>query len=226
MSVFDDWKGEPPALEWRHWRLRKRINAWEAICLSMGIEPRAVRFDRHAWMSGGAPNLDTAFHDEAQADEYASRLRILADYIGNPEHFAPGALSLTGPHLHAVTMADFARWVRDVAEWDAPAELIELAGAQAVEPSQPVSSPQVLSPSDGATPAESKDKPMPALRWQESQILDAMRELGISLDSLPVVKNGMRGARADIRELLRKRHGAALWSDSKFEKAWKRVRTT
>jgi hypothetical protein len=66
---------------------------------------------------------------------------------------------------------------------------------------------------------------MPTQLWQESQILDAMRELGISLDSLPVVKNGKRGAGADIRELLRKRHGIAQWSDSKFEKAWKRVRT-
>ena len=139
MSVFDDWKGKPPAPEWRHWRLRKRINAWEAIALSMGIEPRAVRFSAYGWMSGGPPHFDTKFHAESQADEYASRLRILADYIGEPEHFAPGALSLSGPHLHEVTVADFARWVRDIAEWDAPAELVELAGPLAVESNQPES---------------------------------------------------------------------------------------
>lgn len=222
MSKFDDWQGEPPAPEWRYWKLRKRINAWEAIALSIGIEPRAMRFDRHAWMTGGAPNLDTAFHDEAQADEYASRLQILADYIGDPEHFAPGALSLTGPHLHEVAVADFARWVRDVAEWEAPGELVELAGPQAVELSAPISRPQVLNPSDGATPAESKDKPIQRLPWQETAILDAISTLGFDPKNIAVT-SGKRGPKAEIRTWVRSRDGVAKWSESVFNKAWRRL---
>jgi hypothetical protein len=205
MSVFDDWKGKPPAPEWRHWRLRKRINAWEAIALSMGIEPRAVRFDRHAWMTGGAPNLDAAFHDEAQADEYASRLQILADCIGDPEHFAPGALSLAGPHLHEVAVADFARWVRDVADWEAPSELVGMTGERT-----PLS------------PAESKGAPIARQLWQESAILDAISTLDLNPKDIAVT-NGKRGPKAEIRTWLRARDGDAKWSESVFNKAWERL---
>jgi hypothetical protein len=173
-------------------------------------------------MSGGPPHFDTKFHAESQADEYDARLRILADYIGDPEHFAPGALSLTGPHLHEVTVADFARWVRDVAEWDAPAELVELAGAQAVESSQPISCPQVPSPSDGATPAESKGKREPTQRWQEKAILDAISTLGLNPHDIAVT-NGKRGPKADIRAWLRARDRPAMWSEAVFNKAWRRL---
>jgi hypothetical protein len=171
----------------------------------MGIEPRAVRFDRHAWMSGGAPNLDTAFHDEAQADEYDSRLRILADYIGDPEHFAPGALSLTGPHLHEVAVADFARWVRDVAEWDAPAELVGMTGERT-----PFS------------PAEPKGAPIARQRWQETAILDAISTLGLNPQDIAVT-NGKRGPKAEIKTWLKGRDGEAKWGESVFNKAWERL---
>jgi hypothetical protein len=80
-------------------------------------------------------------------------------------------------------------------------------------------------PRDDTTPAESKDKPMPTQRWQESRIHEVMRELGITLESLPPVINGKRGVAADIRDLLRERDGIWKWSDTVFEKAWKRVRT-
>jgi hypothetical protein len=70
-----------------------------------------------------------------------------------------------------------------------------------------------------------KPKPIPRQLWQESRIREAMQELGISLESLPAVKNGNRGVAADIRDLLRSRDGIERWSDAIFEKAWKRVRT-
>jgi hypothetical protein len=182
----------------------------------MNIEPTQVRLSQSGWMAGPGALITE------EGAEFDKRLRMAIREMFNKLDVA--VMGRTHETCHVV-LRQFAAWVRDVVQWEAPSELVELAGPQAVELSAPISGPQVPSPGDGATPAESKGRPMPTQLWQESQILDAMRELGISLDSLPVVKNGKRGAGADIRELLRKRHGIAQWSDSKFEKAWKRVRT-
>ena len=71
-----------------------------------------------------------------------------------------------------------------------------------------------------ATHVGPKERPQQKQRWQEEQILQAMRDLGISPMALPKRRPGVAGVKADVRERL----GDLHWTPSVFDKAWERLR--
>ena len=41
-------------VKWDVWREVPQVQAWQAVALSLGIEPQKVRFGRDGWMAGDA----------------------------------------------------------------------------------------------------------------------------------------------------------------------------
>ena len=70
--------------------------------------------------------------------------------------------------------------------------------------------------------AAAAGKPNPRQSWQEDAILEAISTLGLNRKSL-AVPSGKPGAKAEIRAWVRKRDGLAKWSESVFNKAWRRL---
>ena len=112
-------------VDWSEWQHAHHVKLIEAIALSLDIDPNQMRLHPHGWMAGpGAVIAD-------EGDEFARRLRMAGRALGNElEVVAPvmGSQARSG-----VVLARFAGWVRDVVRWDAPSELVELAGPQAGE---------------------------------------------------------------------------------------------
>ncbi|TBR15099.1 hypothetical protein [Rugosibacter aromaticivorans] len=60
---------------WNKWRLMPEVKEWEAIALSLNIEPGKVKTDRNAWMG--------AAHPFDEGDEFDDRLTILNKHSSN-----------------------------------------------------------------------------------------------------------------------------------------------
>jgi hypothetical protein len=96
------------------------------------------------------------------------------------------------------------------------------AGGLGVEPA--VADAAGVCASPGNTP---RDRPVARQRWQEDRILATLLALGHEPQSLERASQGKRGdPKARCRERLRSEDGAALWTDSKFSKAWARCRAS
>jgi hypothetical protein len=100
----------------------------------MNIEPTQVRMDPGGWMAGPGSVITK------EGAEFKQRLRMTSRELLNKLDVA--VMGRTRETCHVV-LRQFAAWVRDVVQWDAPSELIALAGPQAVELNAPISSPQV-----------------------------------------------------------------------------------
>jgi hypothetical protein len=117
-------------VDWSEWRHAHEVKVWQGVALSMGIEPTLVRFHRDAWMAGPGrviPNEDP---------EFDKRIRMVSRALLH--ELEPASMVMGEPARCGVFVAQFAAWVRDVVRWDAPPELLALAGTKAVESSQPI----------------------------------------------------------------------------------------
>jgi hypothetical protein len=69
--------------------------------------------------------------------EFDKRLRMAIRALDH--ELKPASIAMGEPARCGVYLAQFATWVRDVVQWDAPGELTALAGPPAVETMQPES---------------------------------------------------------------------------------------
>lgn len=109
---------------WKKWRLMPEVDIWQAVALSLNIEPDKVRTNNHAWMGAKFP------FDEG--DEFDDRLNIILANSSNRTHFpTPCRLNMGGGYLCGVRLSEFASWAVGIAKWEnLPAEILELAQSE------------------------------------------------------------------------------------------------
>lgn len=101
---------------WSKWRLMRAVNLWQAVALSLDIDPDKVNHD-YNWKA------EADFFDESQ--EFIDRLEVLKDNVGSSALLQPVSMSLADPFGHKLRLRDFAGWARQV-EWSIPSELAQL----------------------------------------------------------------------------------------------------
>lgn len=125
---------------WQQWLGKPRVRLWEAIALSLGIDPEQVSREAGAGWAGWEVGVETS-NLETDTAEFCSRLKKAcshADVNG-------GALRLHTPLKpawgeaisndlvnHAVGLADFVHWAK-LMGWNLPGELLGAADEQKAE---------------------------------------------------------------------------------------------
>lgn len=102
-------KHRPP--DWDVWRLVEDVRLWEAVALSLNIEPRKVQHSRNSWMHGRAVFLER--------EEFEKRLFAASRSADLPRITLP-----SDPSLATVSLSEFAKWSRSIG-WSIPDELAE-----------------------------------------------------------------------------------------------------
>jgi len=115
---------------WKKWRLMPEVDIWQAVALSLNIEPEKVQTSDHAWMGARFP-----FNE---GDEFDDRLNITLAYASNRAHFpTPCRLNMGGGYLCGIRLSEFAEWAVSVAEWkNLPPELTAMAIKPDVSPAK------------------------------------------------------------------------------------------
>lgn len=112
---------------WREWRHIEEVRLWQAVALSMNMDPHSVTRSRYEWMAGEPLFEDANFQDDDESEEFHLRLRLLIANKKAPA-FTPSTLSMESPLFHGVLLREFASWASEVMQWpNLPPELTSLA---------------------------------------------------------------------------------------------------
>lgn len=102
---------------WTKWRLMPEVRAWEAVSLSLDIEPEKIKTDE--WIDSN--------HPFNEGDDFNDRLCVLLANLSNRDYFpSPCMISLEASYKHGVRLDEFAAWCLNVG-FDIPPELAGLA---------------------------------------------------------------------------------------------------
>lgn len=102
------------------------VKEWEAVALSLNIEPDNIRLDSSAWMG--------ASHPFSESEEFNDRLTILKKHASNRTHFpTPCILNMANWYMREVRLDEFAAWCAHVG-FAIPPELSALAKAATQAP--------------------------------------------------------------------------------------------
>jgi hypothetical protein len=115
------------AVDWTEWSYARDVKLWEAVALSLNIEPTKVRFSQHGWMAGPGH----VFTEEG--DEFDKRLRMAGRALNHGLDLA--WIAMGDPGRSGVFLAQFASWALTVG-WDVPDELRHLV-ANGAAPKEP-----------------------------------------------------------------------------------------
>ncbi|WAL82780.1 hypothetical protein OYT13_24105 [Pandoraea sp. XJJ-1] len=106
------------APRWQKWLLMPEVRAWEAVALSLNIEPERINTDRYAWMG--------AAHPFDEGEEFNDRLAVLLANFTNRAFFpTPCVISMQAPYKCGVRLCEFVQFAISHANWHLPAKLID-----------------------------------------------------------------------------------------------------
>jgi hypothetical protein len=105
--------------KWNKWRLIPEVRLWEAVALSLDIDPEKVRYNSKRWID--------AQHRFSESDRFNERLEITRRNVGSGKSLTSRTLSLDEPTNCTVSLKQFTDWAHSI-EWKIPAELAELRG--------------------------------------------------------------------------------------------------
>jgi hypothetical protein len=118
------------APDWRIWKHVPKAKLYDCVALSLNIDPRKLRHDSQAWMTGGPGRPAVPVFLEAQPfqDLWFLARESLGSTLAGPINWREYQRGATPE----VKLAIFAKWARSVVEWEMPAELLQLAGDAAL----------------------------------------------------------------------------------------------
>lgn len=117
--------GQSRAADWSEWRFAETAKTWEAVALSMNIDPQRVRHNGDRWAAGP----DAIFTDEG--GDFDKRLRMAVRALRSGQ-LVLASIAMGDPMGSEVYLRPFAGWAVRVGWNELPSEFIELA-AQADE---------------------------------------------------------------------------------------------
>ncbi len=106
---------------WEKWRHVPNVKLWEAVALSLNIEPALVKHSKHGWMS------DSHLFDESKL--FKDRIFVAKRNLSTDGPLKPTAIATGHPEGCEFSLAEFAGWACSIS-WEIPPELgekIELA---------------------------------------------------------------------------------------------------
>ena len=131
---------------------------WEAVALSLNIEPTKTKTESDGWMGSDHPFVE--------GEEFDDRLQILRANHNRKNFPTPCTLNLSCWHLFGVRVDEFATWAHSIG-WAIPSELADLAKTESTSPSE--------------TPEAAADE-RAAVGLTKNQIADAFRDIKFSFN--------------------------------------------
>jgi len=110
--------------DWSEWSLMPKVEVWQAVALSMNLEPHDLRRDAHTPLLGfGSFFKQGSFASPAIEREFEKRLRILEANLENSEQFPDAVVNYGELRLSIVALPEFSAWAVS-AGWDIPGKLL------------------------------------------------------------------------------------------------------
>lgn len=193
----------PDAIDWQHWRIVKKVAAWEAVLLSFGTNPETAGID---WR-------DLYNYPSENEIKIIKRLRQLEGYQSDGTFFSH---VIFGNHsrVHEFSLPEFAAWGLHVGFDDMPPELVAMAQKREAQ---------------AQLPADSKPtaiKPVQRAAAQNAAIIEAIRAKNIEPKKIPKAPSGKPGLKAEIRKDILQTHKDTFSSNGVFDDAWQRLRSS
>lgn len=109
--------------DWSEWGLMPKVELWQAVALSMNLEPHALRKDVHTPLLGfGSFFKPNSFPSSAIEREFEKRLRILGANLEYSKQFSDAIVNYGELRLSIVALPEFSAWAVSVG-WEIPEEL-------------------------------------------------------------------------------------------------------
>lgn len=108
---------------WAKWRHIPNARVWQAVALSLSIDPDKVKHSPHSWR--------IKRHLFCEDSEFKDRIDIACTNLGHPGGIVSNSTFLGGTTLddrtkYEVSLPQFAEWAMRIG-WEIPSELVELA---------------------------------------------------------------------------------------------------
>ena len=107
---------EDRAPNWRKWRHVPNVKLWEAVALSLDIEPKFVKHGPHGWVGGS--------HVFSESELFKDRIFIATRNLSVNGPLEPTAIVVAHPEACEVSLVKFSAWARSI-DWEIPSELAE-----------------------------------------------------------------------------------------------------
>ena len=119
---------------WLKWKHIPTPRLWQAVALSLDIDPDQVRHGRDSWM------VQDHLFDESR--EFSDRIEIARANLSHPGGLVAKSIALGRPTSATVELRQFANWAIGIG-WQLPSDLVALAetGATYQKPTQIVEHP-------------------------------------------------------------------------------------
>jgi hypothetical protein len=127
--------------DWRKWRHVPLVKIWEAVALSLDIEPKKVDLDI-GWES------QSLIFDES--DEFNDRIFVAGRQVGTSSAFDVKIRISDDPPNCSVDLSQFAAWALSI-DWDVPPEF------RAMAPSGDEEATEILSARSSSTATKNKE---------------------------------------------------------------------
>jgi hypothetical protein len=161
--------------DWRFWSKIKAVKVWQAVALSLGIDPDGMNHNPNAWMAGpgGDPIFESrSFPSDATKIEYDKRLRLLKPEIANTDCFYLFRIVQGSRANCEIYLRDFVKWALAIDLGVMPPELVAMAQNQ----HKPVSIDTSLNPPTNSTEI--------VLEREYYSIMDAAKTANMTIDDL------------------------------------------
>lgn len=107
---------EDGSIDWVFWLQMPNVKLYEAVALSLGIDPDEVRFNRDAWTLGGEDLFD-------KGQDFKKRMRLAKARI---EEMRVKSSAIGDASMTEITLASFVALAIGL-QWNIPGELYQLA---------------------------------------------------------------------------------------------------
>jgi len=107
--------GNTRKANWTKWQQIPDVKLWEAIALSLDIDPNAVKWKE---TFGNESPLD-------EGEEFDDRIEILERNILDRKYFSPNTINMVNTRDFGVSLSEFAVWAQSI-NWEIPQELADL----------------------------------------------------------------------------------------------------
>lgn len=227
--------------DWGFWLPLSEVEAWQAVALSLDIDPDGMK---------GAPGYfpPSSFPNQQVSEEFRKRLTLLIDALhSDPKRFSRMIPNCVVPEQNRVRLKQAALLFKslgrtpiaeglltaiettatDETDLDRESDLVDshIENSNAIELTAEVLndeySEEALTSGPGSPAASSG--PIPAQRWQEDEILRAIKVLGHSAMALPKNVPGDKGVRFQVRTQCAADNPSKWIGSSVFKHAWDRL---
>jgi len=103
---------------WKKWSLIPDVEIWQAVALSLDIDPDKVRHGENNWMS--------VTHSYEESREFTDRVQVLASNLGKVELLPIRAINMGSNFRSKTAIVGFSAWATSVG-WCVPDELKKIA---------------------------------------------------------------------------------------------------